>query len=73
MESRKMVSWGLGVGWLELLCNGYRISVFQNERLDEWWWWLHSSEEYLMLQTVYLENGSDGKFYSMYILTQSIF
>ena len=25
-----------------------------------------------MLQTVYLENGSDGKFYSMYILTQSI-
>ena len=26
-----------------------------------------------MLQTVYLGNGSDGKFYNMYILTQSIF
>ena len=25
-----------------------------------------------MLQTVYLENGSNGQFYSMYILTQSI-
>ena len=27
---------------------------------------------YLTLQTVYLEKGSDGKFYRMYILTQSI-
>ena len=44
MESRKIASWGLGVGWIGLLCKGHRISVLT---VDEWWWWLHCSEDVL--------------------------
>ena len=57
--------------WLEeLMFNGKRVSVSQDEKSSEhvWWWWLQTTWVYLMSQSRTLKNGEKGQFYVVFIL-----
>ena len=46
----------------ELLFNGYRVSVLQDEKVDGWCW-LHRNVNVLNATECILNNGQQGKFY----------
>lgn len=71
--NRMVVAWVWGEGKEELLFNGDRVSVLQDEKCarDKWWWWSHSTVKVLNATlSCTFRNGLNSRFYVIFILPQ---